>query len=411
MITSFLKVSSNNLTSYILVGLSFLINPFITVILIGLYIVTGANNKRELLGLWIILISAWISLVNLTKIPAGDQPLYQEWYCGVNYIPSITTIFKYAGPHTFKEPVYGIIQYFAHLIFWGNVKPFWFLISFLGYVYILQSVKIILLKSGQGWQAVIFGVICCVFFNQYFYTTLHLIRQVLAFSLVLYSLALRIEDGRIHWIPLVCGPLIHTTAALFSILILIPFIYHRMKLRQLLIFSIPLLIVTVGSVAFGSFMVSLLGADSGAGYAFEKLSTAVSDGLDSNPMVVAIMLIPLSFIALLNLVRLYRGGYMTYNSPLYPVLYLFIFLSIFILSMSARPVIQYRFVFVTYQMMPLIVPLLFRPKNPYRIVYFLVAGLFFFIRFFQTLPYSKFHYIVTAPEILIWPTPSYFCAI
>lgn len=396
---------------FILFGFLFLLNPLASIFCGAIWLMLKKNPADSELRFWFALLALWISLVNITKIPVSDQLMYQRWYENLANLHSIKGIFQYSGSEkVYKEPIYGLFQFICYVVSGGSVKWFYFLTSFIGYFLLLDAVKIVLLKAGQGKLAVIFGAVCCVFFNQYLYLTLHLMRQVLAFSVVLYAFALRINDGKNHWVPLLCAPMIHTTAALFSLLILIPFIYHRMNVRQTIYFIIPLVFVTVGSIAFGTFVISVIGENGGAGYAFKRLGTAVTDGMNSSPIVVAIMIIPLAIISFINLIRLRRGGKSTYHSPLYPVIYIFLFLAIFILSMSTRPLIQYRFVFVTYQMMPFIVPLLLTPKNRFRGFYFFTAGIVFIVRFFITLPQSQFKFMISTEEMLFWPAPFYFFA-
>lgn len=382
----------------------FIINPFISIIL-GIILLTSKKRYANAdLNIWCILVAAWLSLINLTKVPESDQVMYIEWYKNCVNTNLIDGIFYYSGK--LKEPAYGIFQYACNILFDGNVKLFTFTVSFVNYSLLFFAVKIILLKARQGIRAVIFGIICISFFNQFFYISIHLIRQVMAFSIALYAIALHVKDGKNHWIILACAPLVHSTAALFSLLAIIPFIYHRMNLRQYVLLSIPLLISTVGSIAFGSMMLLVVGEDSMAGYAFYRMSSAADDGLESSPVVVAIMLIPLLTISIITLLRLRRNR--SYNSALYPILYLFLFLAILILSMSARPLVQYRFVFVTYQMMPFLLPLLLSPKNRLRNLYFVGTGTMFILRFFLTLNNSTFSYNITTGDLIYLPAPLYF---
>lgn len=292
----------------------------------------------------------------------------------------------------------------------GNDKLFFLTSSFVSYWLLFLSTCIILLRAGQGVKAVMFGVVCCAFFNQFFYLSIHLLRQIMAFSIVLYAIALHTQDGRNHWIWLICAPLIHTTAALFSILAIFPFIYHRMNLKETLILLCPLLLVSIGSIAFGELMLSIVGENSASSYAFRRLSTDYDDGVDSNPLVVAIMIAPLAIISILNLYRLSKHQRETFNSSLYPIIYIFLFLAIFILSMSNRPLMQYRFVFVTYQILPLLLPLLLPTKSRWRDPYFLIVGAFFILRFFLTLSNSSWTYQITMTDMLTWPVPLYFLA-
>lgn len=401
--------SSSSREFFIVFGFLFILNPLVSIFCGASWLILKKNPVESELRFWFVLMALWISLVNITKVPASDQMMYLRWYDSLENINSIGRIFQYSGDEkVYKEPIYGLFQFICHTVYFGNDKLFFLTASFISYYFCFLAVGIILQKAGQGLNAVIFGVVCCTFFNQFFYLSIHLLRQIMAFSIVLYAIALRTQDGRNHWIPLICAPLIHTTAALFTLLAIMPFIYHRMRMREYLIMLCPLLIVTVGSMAFGSMMASFLGDNNVSSYAFKRMSTNFDDGVSSNPLVIAIMIIPLSVISLLTLKRLSKSKNLT--SPLYPIIYLFLFLAIMILSLSGRPLLQYRFTFVTYQFLPFILPILFPSKSKFRNTYFLIIGGFFILRFLLTFDSGAWTYKITVLNMLSWPAPFYFFA-
>lgn len=390
-------------------GFLFLLNPLAAIASGGLWLVLKRNPAESDLHFWLGLLALWISLVNMTKTPASDQIMYQHLFAKYAYIDLWDGMFDYTSTKL-KEPVYGLYQYICYHLFWGNDKIFFLTTSFISYYFLFLSANIILQKAGQGIQAVVFGVVCCTFFNQFFYLSIHLLRQVMAFSIVLYAVALRTEDGRNHWLLLVCATLIHTTSAIFAGLALFPCIYHRMNLKETVLMLLPLFIITIGSITFGSFMLSVLGDNNAGAYAFKRMSTDYDDGVASSPVTIAIMLIPLSFIALQTLFRLSKQKRRHYQSPLYPIIYLFLILAIFIISMTGRPLMQYRFLFVTYQILPFLLPLLFPPKSIWRQPYFLLVGILFVLRFLLTFNNSDWVYNITAIDMLTWPVPFYFFA-
>lgn len=404
--------SSSSREFFIVFGFLFILNPLVSIFCGASWLILKKNPVESELRFWFVLMALWISLVNITKVPASDQMMYLRWYDSLENINSIGRIFQYSGDEkVYKEPIYGLFQFICHTVYFGNDKLFFLTASFISYYFCFLAVGIILQKAGQGLNAVIFGVVCCTFFNQFFYLSIHLLRQIMAFSIVLYAIALRTQDGRNHWIPLICAPMIHTTAALFALLAILPYIYHRMNLREYLIMLCPLLVVTVGSIAFGSMMTSFFGDNSASVYAFKRMSTNFNDGLEANPIVIAIMLTPLSIISLLTLKRLPKSKNNKSTSPLYPIIYLFLFLAIMILSLSARPLMQYRFTFVTYQFLPFLLPLLFQPKSIWRNPFFIITGIFFILRFLLTFDGGTWIYKITALDMLSWPVPFYFFAL
>ena len=409
MIDSYSQITKHhnnrNWELYLFSIVLFLLNPLASLICILNLIINGRWHSEDALNVWSILLALWISLFNATKIPESDQLMYQGWYVSAVDYTNLKTIFSYSGA-VYKEPIYGLFQSVMHFVFNGNIHLFWISVSFIEYYLLFKSIEIILLNSQRDYKCVICGIICCAFFTQFFSLTLHLIRQMLAFSIILYAIALRCKDNKIHYIYFIIAPLIHTTSILFVLLALYKPIYHQLKKKQILFLAGILLALILGSIIVGSFMMSLIGENNSSSYLFRRMQQQSDEGNDFNILITFVLIIPLLIISIVNLKRLNKRH--QFSSPLYPIIHLFLFLSLFVIGMSARPLIQYRFAFVTYYFIGFILPLLFNNKNKFNNTYYIAISSFFILRFFITFNNGTWNYAINITDILTWPVPLYF---
>ncbi len=195
---------------------------------------------------------------------------------------------------TFGERAYIWIAQLFMLLATQRKRPSVFIAcSFIEYYILFISIYTILSHSGYGLKSVVFGVIISTFFTQFFVLSIHLLRQVMAFSIVFYAISRKAVDGKNHWLPLICAPLIHSTAALFSILSLLPWIFHRMNLRQWIYFILILMSLISSCIAIGSTLTNLLGEDNGSSYIFRRMSDGYDDGGTMDIVKSLIIIIPL----------------------------------------------------------------------------------------------------------------------
>lgn len=408
--------SRDTLIFALIAGLMFILNPFFTVLLTGFTLMLRQSLalKPGMKQLWFILMALWLGMLNITKVPEGDQEMYVWMFERAAKLNPLEGIFNYAGGVE-KEPVYGLYNYLCYWLFGGSKHIFFMLSTFIQYYLLFSAVNRVFTRARQGVSAVVCGVMVLSFFPQVFTLSIHLMRQSMAFAIVLYAVSLKTEDGRDHWVPLICAMFIHSAAALFVLLSLIPWIYHRMTPGQWAMMIAGLGAVVLGCNAIGSTMVELLGEDSNSSYIFRRMSSSFTDGLELKTDKYLMVAIPL-FLVVINLLarhlngstkpdRLHSTGY---YSPLYPYLYLFLFVTAMVLSFFTMPLIQYRFSFVDYTMAGFILPLFFRPANSLRLLYQIMVSLAFIALFLATFKHSGWTYRIEEIEILTCPLPTYF---
>ena len=92
----------------------FILNPTVASLLI-LFFLSGKSCKVNHVFLGMIL-SAYVSLINVTKVPVNDLESYLEYFSAAGDMPLYEYLFywnKYkAGVESLKEPAYAVFSYF-----------------------------------------------------------------------------------------------------------------------------------------------------------------------------------------------------------------------------------------------------------------------------------------------------------
>lgn len=400
---------SRLLRSFWPILLIMLLNPFLGMVGSLVQLCLASEDWRKNRGAVITFMCAvaiWISLVNITKTITSDQLVYMELFRNVSKSGFYSTVFE-SWDGSGKEPVYSFITWILYYLCGGSLRLFFFTLSLI--IYLFQYVAIYRLSCSMGNSKGTFicGIIILTFFSQYFVMTLHIIRQILAASIVMYAIVYRATIGRNNWLLLIISPLIHTSSFLFVIISLMPWLYQRLCFKRII-----LVLGCFGSmIVFNNFIGEVLGNISleTVSYAAQRLGAiGASDGGSINKIIMLMVLIPLGICAL-RILREYRIKELSKVNPYKPVLpiaYMSLLLIIFILSFSKSPLLQYRFFYYSYSFVPLLLPLLFKGSKLNRL-YQLILSLFFVARFFITHNGSAFHYTSVA-NLMVQPITFYF---
>ena len=381
----------------------FIINPTVGLIIATLFLIKS-RHKENLLHVFVVLLAIWISLVNLTKEPAGDQLSYLHYFRTAGEL-ELMSWWKEMTAGSMKEPLFYLYTYFSYYLFLSQEKLFFFSLSFLNYIILFEIILCLNKHIGTSFVFAFSGIIVCTFFTQYFALTLHVVRQILGATIVVAAIILRGVDGRPRYLLLIVGVLIHTSLVFLAGLASISWFYKKLEGWQILF----CIIVLAGFVILFGVIGQLLlehSSSSITSYAFSRMKDDASDGsgeVSMGPLVM--VLIPMQFICFKLLIfdlpkahYLYRNNH-NFISPFYPITYIFLLLSFFILSMAKAPLIQYRFFMMVYTFMPFILPYLFYKTNILSKFYLTGISVLFFTRFLLIHNIGTFKY-ATLSEIL-----------
>ena len=364
-------------------------------------LIKGADSKLNYM-LFICTSALWISLVNSTKIPAGDLVNYIDYYRNVANKTFFDNIFQW-DEDTSKEPLYGIYNYVMYYITFGNERLFLFLTSLLDYVLLYYSLWLVYSKSHIPKGGIICGILAITFFTQLFTLSLHLVRQILATAVFMYALTLKSIDHKNHWILMICATMIHTATVLLVAISFIPCIYNYIRpiklLLLILIFAIFLSFNALISTMIGTTSVEMLN------YGIHRFGSSVADFTEGVSLPILIIIIMPGILICLKTIIALRKKHTI--SPLYPFIYLFIFLSVFVLSFFSMPLLQYRSFMLMYPLIPFIYPICFTKSTSISKIYWISVSIILFLRFLKTYNHAPFEF-ASIGKIIMSPIFGYF---
>lgn len=166
----------------------------------------------------------FLSHINMYRVPESDLVRYLEFYNQVPY----TSFFDYIA--IFKEPLYNVVVYVLYSTSFGNDSLFIFQFSFLVYFVYLTAILIACESLGLTHRNAVFCVLLAALFPLTFSLSGHLLRQVLAVSVLTYLWTHLVYRSQIaSWKLLAFPPFIHTT----SVAVVIPLFFLKSQATTL----------------------------------------------------------------------------------------------------------------------------------------------------------------------------------
>lgn len=328
----------------------FILNPTVASLLI-LFFLSSKSCKVNHVFLGMIL-SAYVSLINVTKVPVNDLESYLEYFSAAGDMPLYEYFFywtKYKeGIETLKEPAYAIFSYISYHILGGNQKAFVFFFSFLIYnLYFLSLYKVCRFLELNTTQIVV-SILFLFFSPVLFSYSVHLFRQILAGTILFYILVECFFYGKIKYWLIVMLPLIHSTTFLFiPMMFLFRFIHPHID-RNKIIIVLLLIIVLYNYQMIASLLLNIVGGKIVfLDYILSRASQNTTYELSALSFYQVLILFVLAIaIAVLNLKKI------LWNEGLYKFYNIFAFLSIFILLNLNQTELSTRFYVFIWLFLP-----------------------------------------------------------
>lgn len=362
----------------------YILNPILGIVLCLFYIL-GQSQRGTPTYIYITFfafLACWLGCANMTKFPTGDLPGYIHQFNLVPELGFYRTIFEAWGG-TGKEPLYSFFTYIGYYLCLGKASIYFGMLVFIMYFLLFISTYKLFQRINASKFELLCGIFSLAFFTQYFVLTSHLIRQMLAMSVVIYAIVDRVVYGRYNWICLIGSILIHTSSLLLVLLSFLPWVYQRLSVSRAIILSICFIPFIIFNVQIGYILGGHNLPIETIQYAIERYGSNEGDGLN-NGLNISTSLILMVFIPLLIVIcRLMWILRKEKKHPIYPIVTLCLILMLFVLLFSQNPLIQYRFFYYSYTFIPLLLPLMFyRSNQNYDKIYCFVVSFFFISRFF-----------------------------
>lgn len=379
----------------IVFSILFILNPTIASLLI-LFFLSSKSCKVNHVFLGIIL-SVYVSLINVTKVPVNDLESYLEYFSAAGDMPLYEYLFywnKYkAGVESLKEPGYAVFSYISYHILEGNQKAFVFFFSLLIYnLYFLALYKVCKCLNLNNRQVVV--SILFLFFNPVFFSlSVHLFRQILAGAILFYILVECFFYGKIKYWLILMLPLIHSTTFLFIPMMFLFRFMHPHIDRNKIIIVLLLIIVLYNYQMIASLLLNNIGGKIVfLDYILLRASQNTTYELGTLPFYqVLILFVIVIAITVLNLKKI------LWNEELYKFYNIFVFLSIFILLNLNQEELSNRFYVFIWLFLPyFIIP--FSQNVPLTILKAIIVMIWIF--FFIYVNTNSYYIYNAAPYLL-----------
>lgn len=341
--TSKEKISKDN-NAVVLCLILFLMNSFLGWLFLSLYLFSNIGKKNILL-IWSFVTIFFVSLYNATKIPENDLDWYVDYYLAADKMSFNNYLTMLDGG---KERLYQVLVYGIHFIGGQNFHIYIFLISLISYICLLRTLYIMKeqLKLSNGAFVGAIGFLC--FFPYTFTMSVHIVRQFLASSLIiwlLYEYNYGIQKKYILFFA-AATIFIHSSAIFILPFSLIKQITKPISKKNIWIYII--VIMGILSISYiGGQILAISTSDSAASYIAGKMAngTTYETTLPLYQLAFSVFLVIGGYVSIY-----YHGKKMKTNGASLLILHISTILLIFILANTENPEIQLRcnFFFWTY---------------------------------------------------------------
>lgn len=360
--------------------ISFILPPVVSLpYAIYTFLKDRKNRIKSYLTLFVVFAS-YMAVMNAGKMPTSDQSNYWAVYMQIpkeGLIWAMNHIYGFRDATNGKEFMNGIYNYVGYYLTGGCYGLYIYLNTILMYMPFYYCIYKMFEGSKNAKAAVLCGVLCLSFFNQFFLLTVHLQRQFIAYSIIVYLMTLKATTGRTNVLLIIVAFFTHTTAVLFIPFLYLDLFYRRMGFKRMVFISI----LVVGAL----FIVThFIGADdveeetNALNYSLQRIKNAGEDDVKFKPLEFLIFNFPMVIIALSRMFK-------TFLKPIEYVVYnTYILLFLFVVSMTGNELVQYRYSFFTYGYLGMIMPMFCYEKRKVTRLFYPIVSVFFVARFYLT---------------------------
>ncbi len=384
--------------AYTIIGLVlvFLISPIVGILLSMM--VALKSQISQMFIPFIVFCSLYMGALNSTKVPESDMVVYVKQFetAPKGYENTLKSLSGDAK--RIKSPLYGTLVYVLYYLTMGSEGLFIAIISFLTYFLFLYSVYKLQKEYDASNYIIVSGVLTIVFFTQYFTLTAHLVRQMLATSILFYALTFKGKNWRAFGGLLVCSYFIHSSMALPIIITIIPSINWYYTKMQIILLGVLFCVGTIMLTTIAGYLLENIALGGEMGVAVDRVASEdyYSQGNSLSRSILLMITLPLMGLSLWGMIKGIEW--------IPPIVLNFCFLwCIIVLSLSFSPLIQYRFFYILYYFIPFVLFLLFRNNVKFSVLFCIVICLFMIVRFYLT--YSDVFTYTAIENALLLPYP------
>lgn len=208
---------------FIIIGLVFFISPLLGVVVCFSLLVVNKFKTNSINIIIYFYLSLFLGLINTLKIPESDLEYYIELFNNCKNQSFVDYVISFG-----REPLFMVFNYIVYKLTFGSIETYLIIFTVFCYFLVFFSIGLIHNKIKLSHGMYILAIGCTFLFPNMFTLSVHLMRQFMAASLILFLLVSNVFYGKKYILVLVSAILIHTTSIIFLILY-IPFFKTQIK--------------------------------------------------------------------------------------------------------------------------------------------------------------------------------------
>jgi hypothetical protein len=381
-----------------IVLLLFVLQPFLTLLLMVFLGLTKELTSRKFVYLIAFMGSCYLGLINTTKLPDSDLLNYLDWYRVAQNLHLVD--YLTINP---REPLYFISLYGIANLPFSSPQLFIFFSTLVSYFIFLIAIIRTSIHLGLREKLIIGLIILFLFFAPLFSLSAHLMRQFLAGTIIVLFFSEYIISGKRKWLILLSAVLVH-----YSSIIFIPIVF----LKKIRMFSSSIsLVLCISALALMYFIskgtAHLFNNIPVLGFVLDRISAEDGAELGALSLQAILMALISAFISFLN-IRCIRRPYASHelwviNLSVIAIVVIALFANI----QTQLSEIALRFFFYIYFLLGLSLPIYMASRKSsarFLPVILLIEILFFAYKLqFGEWVYAPLNILLFAPSWLLWP--------
>lgn len=345
--------------------------PFIGLPLVIGMTWTNKHASKTDYYIFFVCIATYFAAINATKSPLGDQINYTWAYLNVpthGFLSSLKNIYGYevamggkGAANISGEFMNGIYNYLGYYLTFGYYPLFAALITFADYFLIFVGLYKYSLSLRKPHLPIVCGVLILSFFYLFFQYTLHIQKQFLAQSIMMYVLGNYAYSGKMTqklWIITAISIFTHASMLLFVPFLVFKPLHSKLTKKGLLLIGTAF----IALIILGPTLASNIVGDSNNSalmYGVNRFAKSeTNNDTQTNVLVtsqIIVIYIPLLIIALRKL-WIERKTLSDKNAF---ILNITLLLLLTIIGMYHQPLAQYRYFMILLAFMPFVYPFAF----------------------------------------------------
>lgn len=394
-----IQMKTNTFSGSIIVAIVilFLLNPLAGILTAALCACSYKNDNS--IKLLMVLAMMYLCAMNTTKIPENDMYRYLAMFENVPYNGFYGTLISFNhSAAAVKDAAYGTLVYLLYYITLGNQYLFIFIVSFLGYWFMFMAIFKFGKESKLPNYMIVTQVLILSFFTQYFSMTFHLVRQVLAACIFIYALTFRNTSFARYILWCIVAIATHSSIVLIVAFSFVPMMKRRLKMVEIVYLALFAAFSVIIISSFAEFLLDTIELEGSMEYTLNR--AANMEGAEDSTGAIKFV----GFVLTIITIILFYIEWKRSDKMLYPlVVNLALVIALMTLGLSDSPLLQKRFFFYIYSLLPFIYLILVRRVKDFAkpLCFMTVAFLLYY--FYAT--YDKVFEYVPVEEALLNPYP------